>query len=289
MNTSIEVSVEEITPEQAEYLLENHNPNNRNLREPYARQLAEKIRSGQWQPSASTIRIAPDGDLLDGQHRLRACVQAGIPIQSVVIRNAPVEAQAEMDQGSKRTGSDVLRLAGVEGDTATLGKALRLLTTWDLGLVASAGSSRIADMLGADFIRAHEAHPRVAELIPWGRLVNRETGYPVATVVVARTIQERIAPVDVVEQFWAPITGQAGAVEPDPRATLRRWMRTTERTGKNGRMAQSRGLYGIALAWNKWRDGETLKMIKVVRQQAKHDDAGNEISKPIYHTMPEFK
>ena len=57
--------------------------------------------------------LGAGGKLLDGQHRLHAVIEAGLPIQSVVVYGMDDEAFRTMDTGKARTGGDTLSVTGV--------------------------------------------------------------------------------------------------------------------------------------------------------------------------------
>lgn len=105
------VSVERITPEAAREMLA-RNQRNRNLRVVRVRELSGAMQRGEWQLTGETIKLAKGGALLDGQHRLEAVVHSGVTIESVVVRDLPLNAQDTIDTGRRRRLADVLALEG---------------------------------------------------------------------------------------------------------------------------------------------------------------------------------
>ena len=77
----------------------------------YARAMVE----GRWHSNGETIKISETGKLLDGQHRLSACVTAGVGFYSLVVKDLPEDYFATIDTGLSRTHGDVLGIAGVRG------------------------------------------------------------------------------------------------------------------------------------------------------------------------------
>ncbi|MDP2620568.1 MAG: hypothetical protein Q8P46_10395, partial [Hyphomicrobiales bacterium] len=73
-----------ITPELAREWLEKTNRKNRPLSELKWTAYAVDMLEGRWQYNGDAIRFGSDGVLLDGQHRLMACVEAGIPFETDV-------------------------------------------------------------------------------------------------------------------------------------------------------------------------------------------------------------
>lgn len=116
-----------ITPTRAGELLANNN-HNRSVNQRSVDRLTATILAGEWRFNAQPIQIAKDGTLLDGQHRLLACVKANKSIQSLIVWNAHMDSQETMDMGKSRTVADILRLRGYKNQTvvAALGRRVAL-------------------------------------------------------------------------------------------------------------------------------------------------------------------
>ena len=108
----VQVTIEKITPKIADAYLD-QNTHNRNLRLGHVDEISRDMSSGSFMLNGDAIRFSDTGVLLDGQHRLAACVKSGITFETVVIRGLPDETQRTMDSGSKRTAGDTLNLYGV--------------------------------------------------------------------------------------------------------------------------------------------------------------------------------
>ena len=93
--------VETIGPELAEQYL-SHNRGNRNIVQAHVAALARDIRNGQWMFNAQPICFSVSGRLLNGQHRLSAVLEAGQPIEVLVMRGLPEEAFTTYDKQAKK-------------------------------------------------------------------------------------------------------------------------------------------------------------------------------------------
>lgn len=78
-------SVELMTPQMAAALLE-RNTGNRKIRPSKVRYLKNVIARGEWQATHQGVAISTTGRLLDGQHRLVAIVESGVPVEIMVTR-----------------------------------------------------------------------------------------------------------------------------------------------------------------------------------------------------------
>jgi len=71
-----------ITPTHAKYILDNHNPNTCKMRAEAVKRYAEDMAKGNWKLNGETIKVTPNGQLLDGQHRLAGCVMSGVSFET---------------------------------------------------------------------------------------------------------------------------------------------------------------------------------------------------------------
>lgn len=108
-NRNIIAEVMTITPTDATQWLR-ANRNNRPVRKRHVEFLAQEILNGNWQMNGQPIVIADDEQVLDGQHRLFAIIEAGKTIQSLVVYGITPDAFKTIDTGAVRTGADALFL-----------------------------------------------------------------------------------------------------------------------------------------------------------------------------------
>lgn len=121
-----EVKIMTITPEIARDMLDK-NTHNRTLWTRDTARLAKEMINGTFKDNGDTIRIADDGLLLDGQHRLHACVASGVPIvDAIVVTLKDKSVFDTIDIGRRRTTGDVLSING-EKNAKNLAAALALL------------------------------------------------------------------------------------------------------------------------------------------------------------------
>lgn len=111
---------ETITPEiAAEYLKTNWR--NRTIRHSHVTRLARDMKAGRWIVTSETIKFDLDGKLIDGQHRLLACTEAGTPFVSWVARNCPEGVQQALGGSVPRKFGDELVMRGFHHCTLLAG------------------------------------------------------------------------------------------------------------------------------------------------------------------------
>lgn len=62
---------------------------------------------GEWEPNAETIKVRKDGVIIDGQHRLLACVQSGVTIRVLFVTELG-NVHDTVDTGTPRNSGDAL-------------------------------------------------------------------------------------------------------------------------------------------------------------------------------------
>ena len=100
-----------MTPEMATMLLE-RNPDNRRLSERTVERYAHEIDGGRWAFNGEPIIVSDTGELNDGQHRCAAVVEAGKPIDVLLLVGIARETRTTLDQGKMRTAGDFLSMEG---------------------------------------------------------------------------------------------------------------------------------------------------------------------------------
>ena len=100
--------IETITPEYAKHLLAS-SAGNRNISQAHVNWLKNLMLSGQFKLTHQGIAIDKNNALVDGHHRLTACIQSGVPIQLSVTYGVD-DIYHYLDQGKNRNLSDLLNI-----------------------------------------------------------------------------------------------------------------------------------------------------------------------------------
>lgn len=102
------VEILEITPAMAKEMLKRNDRNFRKRREGLVQRLAADM--PHWDLNGESIKFDANGNLIDGQHRLLACIKANCSFRTVVFRGA--DRDTNIDTGAKRSLVDILRHRG---------------------------------------------------------------------------------------------------------------------------------------------------------------------------------
>ncbi|MDP3492876.1 MAG: hypothetical protein Q8R82_07160 [Hyphomonadaceae bacterium] len=172
----IEVEIVDVDPAMAEMLLE-RNDHNRPISGMVVKKYARDIKSGAWKLNGQTIKVAKDGRLLDGQHRLQAGVLANKPFPAMIVRGLDPSVFETFDLGSKRAFGDILRDLG-ETNTSLLAACLRQVWLFENGLLQSRGAAPT----NAELMSTLKAHPELRDSVRNGQKIRDITA---PTLVIA--------------------------------------------------------------------------------------------------------
>lgn len=114
-----DTAVVTITPEIAKELLK-HNTGNRKINQANVKRIAEDMIAGDYKLNGETIKIYEDGTLADGQHRLMACVLAGVPFETYIIKGIKKDVLPTIDAGKQRSLVESLNMVGCGVDKLIL-------------------------------------------------------------------------------------------------------------------------------------------------------------------------
>lgn len=255
---SLQARVETITPEKASEMLA-HNIGNRPMRRDYVAELVALILRGEFALNGEAIKLAHDGTVLDGQHRLAAIARAGIPVQVLVVRGVDKSAFITIDRGRPRTNADVLGCDGYKNATK-LAATVSLVWRYMRGEVHRSFKPTAAQML-----EVMSQFPHITESVDFTMVLYRKQDAPVIAVpsvvaaIHAIVVQGGTAR-DAVEEFFARVVDGVGLSAESPVLRLRSRLLSV-RTGswKLKRNAE----FAITIkAWNAYALGESLKVLK---------------------------
>ena len=150
-----------ITPQMAQAILKK-NTINRKETPALVYSIAEEIKIGNFVYNGESIIISENGNLMDGQHRLMACVLANKSIEVNLVQGVKEDVMPTIDTGRPRKAADVFSMQNIKDSVSTsamirgilerLGKQSRL-STLNRG---SFGSLRYSHINLLDFYNTHK-------------------------------------------------------------------------------------------------------------------------------------
>lgn len=259
---NLQVSVETITPALAkEYL--NSNTTNRPCSDLYVRAYADAMLRGEWKLNGSSIDFDTDGRLINGQHRLKACIMANKPFDSVVVRGVVPEAYTTYDNGRSRNAGQLLQMQGIP-NAGLVSACVKQAFMIQNGLVCTKGghngsagrgltNSQVVELFNGDpetYIDCTKAAIR----IKGGHVlrVGQMAGY-------MYYLRSRLSySKGMVEVFFSDICSYSTVDNPMLDALRQRFLRDATLPIK---MTNEYKHNLIRKAWNAWIDGKVIKRI----------------------------
>lgn len=248
-----------ITPAMAREWLK-MNDANRPTRQSRVDQYAADMLSGDWQDNGQTIGINGKR-LINGQHRLLACVQADVPFVSAVAYDVPAEMVVSMDQGASRTLSDVLRWKGHTNYVNALASGVRLIWRWESGILLSNRNPTIAQSLA--WLSENERFPAAVAL------GYRLTAAPLrmrSAVTGPVYYRAMLYDEEAASEFFDRLLDGEHLTNGMPVYALRRLLMTNA-TRVHGRMGANPMLAVTIKAWNAWIQNEPMEVATVRRTE----------------------
>lgn len=258
-----------ITPELAGEWLANRNTKNR---KPKRRAISAYIRdmqAGEWNVDASTIEIDRLGQLMNGQNRLMASVEAGTPFPTLLRTGLDPDARFFMDTGVKRTGGDTFLMMELP-DPNNIAAAINMRERYERTVREYGGrqtmNPRRIPMTHAELRDYLEDHPAVTAMVNLGVAMQKEgPGVPRSVYIAALSIFAESSEKMAREFADAFIEGKSSGTG-DPILALMRYLArakspTELRTKSRNRNQQH--LAAFVLAWNAWVQSEPLDTLRV--------------------------
>lgn len=244
-----EAAFVEITPEAAAELLL-RNPKNRNYRAHHAAKMARDMKAGRFQMNGEPILIDRDGNVLDGQHRLHACVDSGIPLRTLLVTGLPPEVRETIDSGAARTIGDRFTMEGVP-NAHTVAAAARLIT----GLANGRGYA--ASVTPSEAARILELHPGLVDSASKSHTAMPKMGSVLTAFHYVGTVVEDVSMADAFLGVFK--TGVPFYREGDPAHLLRERI-LRDRGGHHAVMAADL-LPLLITAWKHFRAATPVKKL----------------------------
>lgn len=258
-----------ITPELAADLLEKRNDNNRPYKRRAIAQYVRDMRAGEWNPDASDIKFDRLGFLQDGQNRLAACVEAGVPFPTLVRTGLDPDAKNHMDQGVRRTTGDTVRMAGTQ-DPNNVAAAMTMRERYEKTVREHGGKQTVnprrIPMTHAEAIDYLDAHPSIIAMVKLATEMQKVgPGVPRSVYLAALSMfaeSSELMARDFAEKF---INGESSGTG-DPLLALARYLARakspTEMKTKS-RNKNQQHLAAFVMAWNAWIQSEKLPTLQV--------------------------
>lgn len=235
---------------------------NRKVSMATVKRYAEAMSDSKWVLNGVPIVFA-NGVLIDGQHRLHACIKSRKPLKTFIVKLTDESVFTTLDTGKKRSNSDVLSVTEPKG-AATIVAAVDIVAKIDFDgkLVGNGAGSRlnIPTYEIEDYVKKYSSMDvSVKETLAWSRKLKVKR----SSLAALHYLLSRAAfdPKDV-DQFLGEVFGAYTASIGSPSAVLKDAIvkgLISKTINKTPGWLIRAGIF----AWNAWRQDKTIQRLNV--------------------------
>jgi len=250
---------------------------NRALGATRAKEYSTQMKLSKWKVTGDSVRFSIDGTLIDGQHRLEACIKGNITFNTLVIFNLPTDTMEAIDIGKSRDDNDLLKMKGYQNHTKfTASIKFAMMYNKSLNRVPSAYSQKMKIRTS---LLENEEVPQFLERIGFGdkydntlynnltkaldirkaNLDNTDIITPSKIAVLSYLIEEALGK-DISTAFIKKVYTMYNFVNNDPLSMYRNTIINLKTKGQETTMHGKEFRYLIR-AWNQFISGETPKQL----------------------------
>jgi hypothetical protein len=244
----MKIQTTSITPKFAQDLLV-RNTRNRKISEAHVRRLSDEMTAGKWKLNGDSIRMNGNA-LVDGQHRLLACVKSGVAFDTLLITDVPADVFDTIDIGKRRSPGDTLSVLGYK--YATLLASSLILThhymSSSMGYNRSCTNGFVEELA--------ERYPSMQDSVKLAAC-EFKTRLTTPTTVAAMHNLMKKKDAELADEFFTSLAKGIGIEEGAPVGVLRE--RLLANSFEQKKHTRTYVCAIVIKAWNATREGRKLK------------------------------
>jgi len=243
----------EVTPKLAMRWLEECNEGNRPLSPSTLARYCRDQAGGAWISTAQPIVFDWNGNLLDGQHRLRMIVETGVPQLMYVATGEDPATFPAYDRGRGRTAGDALAMLGHKHYNALAAAAARLKRHYRGDAWSTTAAEKYVNV--QDVIDIVQEFPSLVENM-------HRTNCVLVAHSLAAFLHFLFSEKDqeLADWFFDVLAGRAAAKNTDGAFVIRE--RLIKQKAAKGKLEEKEVAALIVKAWNAQREGRRVTTIR---------------------------
>lgn len=245
---------EYVTPQLAQLYLSKNFKRNRRHMPSVSKGYRDNMTGGTWEVTGDPLRFNVDGELVDGQHRLQAIIDSGIPQWCLIVRGVSHRAVRAIDRGRGRSLAHALQIAGIDAATSKFVAAARVMM-FAPHLSTSRAESTVTDTQMAEFIADH------SDAITFGTsLCQGIKGIPMVVGGMFGRASYHEEP-DRIRRFALAVADKTDPQDVRPEDVTARKLATVIRETGNSSVARQTIYRKAQNALRHWLDGKAVGML----------------------------
>jgi hypothetical protein len=246
-----------ISPKQAEAMLERNLDTQRKVQQKKVDQYAAAMLEGRWKLNGISIKFDTDGRLQDGQHRLWACVQSGVPFETLLVTEMDPDVFDTIDTGVARDAGTIMGIAGVVNSRYVAG-AVRWVTAIQQGRVQLKSGIDNFKLMPDQILAAYREMPGIETSVNVGHQIHKVCGFAAVMSALHYLLLQKEP--EEAARFFHDLKEGVGLGPNDPVWKLRE--RLTQRITRRTKPAEAYIL--TVRAWNARLEGREMKKITLI-------------------------
>jgi len=256
-----------VTPAQATEWLDTKNAHNRPLSISTIERYTQEMKAGRWVHNGSSIVFGKSGNLLNGQHRLKACVAANKSFDTLIVWGIEDSAFDTIDDGNKRSLADVLAIKG-EHNFRLLSTGVRFLWVYATGQIETRDLRRgviATKPLLEETLRKHPGlrqstkYYSLLKSRPGGMLI--PSGMAIGLHYLFSLVNEQKA-----DQFFSIVQSGIGLEEGHPILALRARL-ISGKVESSSNLTDPAIYFYVVTTWNAFAADQPLRRLAFIRDQ----------------------
>jgi hypothetical protein len=253
---------EVITPQIADqWLGKLANPLNRNKKPLHIQIMAQDMSNGRWLETGQPIIFDEDGMLIDGHHRLQACIYAKRAFSSLVVRGVSRIAVDAIDIGKMRHVGEIAQMSGIKNGL-TQAAICGIVMTYELmGINVAIGSkSKISKLEIIDRLRREDFN-EAAKAGKCAQQMVRSNAVPGFCFYLFNKRSEKLA-----NEFWADFLSDGAGLEIGNPVLALRNVLFRDLQSRTRLPLQTKAQY-ICKAWTLFVRGKKVQMLRIDKDE----------------------
>lgn len=250
-----------VTPEQATIWLDTKNSRNRPVSQSTVDRYVQEMRAGNWKENGQGIIFGKDGQLINGQHRLKACVVANKCFTTLVVYGIDNETFDTIDDGSQRSLGDVFAIKG-ESKHGLLSAGVRFLWVYATGQIETRDLRRGIIATKKVLETTLDKHPGLRNSVKFYSLLKQRSGGVLIPAGMAIGLHYLFSLIDEkkADEFFSIFQSGLNLSEGHPVAVLRSRIIAGQRERSNRLTGSAMYFYTVS-SWNAFVQGTPLKRL----------------------------
>ncbi len=250
-----------VTPKEAKEWLDTKNSKNRPVSENAVAKYSQEMLAGRWKLNSQGIAFNQSGQVVNGQHRLMACVRANKPFETLVTWGVADDAFDTIDDCNTRSLADVLYIKG-EANAGLLAAGVRFLWEYATGQIEHKdlrkGKIATKPLLEATL----EKHRKITSSVRFYSMIKQRPGGLMIPAGMAIGLHYLMSLVDEkkADEFFSRFQSGLELTEDNPVYVLRNRLIAGQKEAST-KLTRSAMYYYTVTSWNAYVNGTYMKRL----------------------------